>query len=111
MNGFVGEQYALPEAVDLLRQVRRKPHDGELVTLSGCDPLNLVGIITPDDKVAAYSGNRVLYRDGVPIATLESGEVRFLVGLDPASQWAAKNALVRRRLSPPELRSYLTKPA
>jgi len=47
VNGFVGEQYALPEAVELLRSVRRAPHDGELVTVSACDPLNLVGSIVP----------------------------------------------------------------
>jgi ATP-dependent Lhr-like helicase len=111
VTGFSGEQFALTEAVGMLRAMRRAPTENSLVSVSAADPLNLVGIITPGDKVAAYSGNRVLYRDGVPIATLESGEVRFLVELDPASRWAAKNALVRRRVATPELRSYLTKPA
>ena len=111
VTGFSGEQFALTEAVGMLRAMRRAPTENSLVSVSAADPLNLIGIITPDEKVAAYSGNRVLYRDGVPIATLESGEVRFLVELDPASQWAAKNALVRRKVAAPELRSYLTKPA
>ena len=111
VSGFSGEQFALTEAVGMLRAMRRAPSESRLVSLSAADPLNLVGIITPGDKVPAYSGNRVLYRDGIPIATLESGEVRFLVTLDPTSQWAAKNALVRRRVSSPELRSYLTRPA
>ncbi|HYV04898.1 MAG TPA: ATP-dependent DNA helicase, partial [Blastocatellia bacterium] len=111
VTGFSGEQFALTEAVGMLRAMRRAPTENSLVSVSAADPLNLIGIITPDEKVAAYSGNRVLYRDGVPIATLESGEVRFLVELDPATQWAAKNALVRRRVAAPELRSYLTKPA
>jgi ATP-dependent Lhr-like helicase len=109
--GFSGEQFALTEAVGMLRAIRRTASEHRLISVSAADPLNLVGIITQGDKLAAYSGNRVLYRDGVPIATLESGEVRFVVELDPGSQWAAKNALVRRRPAAPELRSYLTKPA
>ena len=111
VTGFSGEQFALTEAVGMLRAMRRAPTENSLVSVSAADPLNLVGIITPGDKVAAYTGNRVLYRDGVPIATLESGEVRFLVELDPASQWAAKNALVRRSVASSALRSYLTRPA
>jgi ATP-dependent Lhr-like helicase len=69
VNGFVGEQYALPEAVDLLRQVRRQPHDGELVRLSGCDPLNLVGIVLPGPRIPALQGNEVCYRDGMLVST------------------------------------------
>ncbi|HSO75524.1 MAG TPA: ATP-dependent DNA helicase, partial [Blastocatellia bacterium] len=109
--GFSGEQFALTEAVGMLRAIRRTASEHRLISVSAADPLNLVGIITQGDKVGAYSGNRVLYRDGVPIATLASGEVRFVVELDPASQWAARNALVRRRVASSELRSYLTKPA
>jgi ATP-dependent Lhr-like helicase len=72
--------------------------------------LNLVGIITPGERVSAFAANRILYRDGVPIATLESGTVRYLVEMDSASEWKAKNALVRRAIAPP-LRSYLSRPA
>jgi len=67
VNGFVGEQYALPEAVDLLRQVRRQPHDGELVRLSGCDPLNLVGIVLPGPRIPALQSNSLSLRDGMLI--------------------------------------------
>ena len=111
VTGFSGEQFALIEAVGMLRAIRRASTESSLISVSAADPLNLIGIVTPGDKVPAYSSNRVLYRDGVPIATLESGDVRFLVELDPASQWAAKNALVRRSVASPELRSYLTRPA
>jgi ATP-dependent Lhr-like helicase len=111
VTGFSGEQFALPEAVGMMRAIRRTPSESSLISMSAADPLNLVGILTPGDKLPAYSGNRVLYRDGVPIATLESGEVRFVVELDPASRWQAKNALVRRAVSSPALRSYLTRPA
>jgi ATP-dependent helicase Lhr and Lhr-like helicase len=70
--GFVGEQFALPEALEALRAVRREAKAGEVVRLSACDPLNLVGVVTPGARVAAYLGNRVVYRDGVPV--LEEGE-------------------------------------
>ncbi|MBV9747196.1 MAG: DEAD/DEAH box helicase, partial [Acetobacteraceae bacterium] len=64
--GLSGELYALPEAVGLLRETRRQPHAGEYVSLSGADPLNLAGILTPGPKLAALTGNRVLFRDGIP---------------------------------------------
>jgi ATP-dependent Lhr-like helicase len=98
--GFSGEQYALPEAVGLLREVRRKPHDGAWISLSGADPLNLAGILTPSPKLPALTGNRVLYRDGIPIALLSAGEVHFIEQLEPKQQWEAKNALLRRQVPP-----------
>jgi len=64
VNGFVGEQYALPEAVELLRSVRRAPRDGELVTLSACDPLNLVGTIIPGERIATQRGRSLRLLDG-----------------------------------------------
>jgi ATP-dependent Lhr-like helicase len=69
--GLVGEQFALPEAVDGLRAVNRREPTGEVVRLSACDPLNLVGIITPGSRVPAVLGNEVLYRDGVPVESAE----------------------------------------
>src|SRR5262249_50363007 len=59
--GFSGEQFALPDAVAMLRKVRREQHDGEWVSLSGADPLNLIGIITPGPRLPALTGNRLLY--------------------------------------------------
>jgi ATP-dependent helicase Lhr and Lhr-like helicase len=93
--GFSGEQFALPEAVALLRELRRQPASGALVSLSGADPLNFVGILTPGPKLPALTGNRLLYRDGLPIALLAGGEVQFLETLDPASEWEAHKALLR----------------
>src|SRR4029077_4976346 len=93
--GFSGEQFALPEAVGLLREVRRKPGTGAILSLSGADPLSLAGILTPGPKLAALTGNRLLYRDGLPIALLDGGEVQFLETLDTATQWEARRALVR----------------
>ena len=93
--GFAGEQFALPEAVGLLRETRRKPSSGALVSLSGADPLNLIGILTPGARLAALTGNRVLYRDGLPIALYAGGEAQFLETLPAAEEWAARKALLR----------------
>jgi ATP-dependent Lhr-like helicase len=96
--GFSGEQYATPEAVSLLRDIRRRPHDGQFIALSAADPLNLIGVITPEARVPALTGNRVLYKDGLPIAAYVGGEVRFLTQLDPAAQWEVQNAILRRHV-------------
>jgi ATP-dependent Lhr-like helicase len=93
--GFSGEQFALPDAVGMLREARRKPTAGEWLSISGADPLNLAGILTPGPKLAALTGNRLLYRDGLPLALLAGGEVKFLADLDPATQWEARKALLR----------------
>jgi ATP-dependent helicase Lhr and Lhr-like helicase len=73
VTGFVGEQYALPEAVESLRQTRRRERTGEIVRLAAVDPLNLVGVLTPGPRVPAQRGNIVAYRDGLPIPP---GEMR-----------------------------------
>ncbi len=98
--GFSGEQYAAPEAIALLREARRRPAEGQLLSLSGADPLNLVGILTPGARLPSLSGNRVLYRDGVPLAILAGGEVSFLATLPGAEEWEARNALLRRQVPP-----------
>ena len=94
--GLSGEQYALPEAVGALREIRRKAPGDQHVSLSAVDPLNLTGLLTAGPRVPALTANRVLYRDGLPVATLISGEVRFLVEMDTAACWQAQNALIRR---------------
>ncbi|MYM67873.1 DEAD/DEAH box helicase [Pseudoduganella sp. FT55W] len=71
--GLSGEQFALPEAIPLLRDMRRRPHDGSYVCISAIDPLNLCGTLLPGDKVPALAGNRVLFRDGLPVATQVAG--------------------------------------
>jgi len=65
VQATVGEQFALPEALDALRAIRREPRKGDVVRLSACDPLNLVGVVTPGARVAAHLGNYVSFRDGV----------------------------------------------
>jgi ATP-dependent Lhr-like helicase len=93
--GFSGEQYALPDAIGLLREVRRRPLSDAYVSLSGADPLNLVGILTPGAKLAAVTANRLLYCDGLPVASLAGGDVQFLTSLDAAAQWQARKMLLR----------------
>jgi ATP-dependent Lhr-like helicase len=93
--GVTGEQFALPEAVGALRELRRKPATGALISVSGADPLNLVGVLTPGPRLPALTRNRLLYRDGIPIAILSGGDVEFLEKLDPGSEWEARNALLR----------------
>src|SRR6266700_3688775 len=106
VGGFSGEQFALPEAVQLLRSIRRAQGEELLISISAADPLNLVGIITPGSRLSTSASNSVLYRDGVPIAVLEAKEIRFLVEMNTADQWRARNALLRRHV-PPKVRTYL----
>jgi ATP-dependent Lhr-like helicase len=108
--GISGEQFALPEAVGMLRAIRREGAQDSMISISAADPLNLAGIIIPGNRITAHTSNRVLYHDGAPIAALESGETHFLVELSRATEWKAKAALVRKATRP-ELRSYLQRPA
>jgi ATP-dependent Lhr-like helicase len=83
--GFVGEQFALPEAVELLRRVKNTEPTGQLVAVSACDPLNVVGILTPGERVPAILGNRVVFRDGVPLVSLEGGNLTHRASVDEAT--------------------------
>jgi ATP-dependent Lhr-like helicase len=78
VGGVSGEQFALPEAIGLLRSIRKSLPNGELITLSAADPLNLQGVLTPGARIPAFTANRILFRDGLPIAALESREIRTL---------------------------------
>ncbi|MDR3748315.1 MAG: DEAD/DEAH box helicase [Acidobacteriota bacterium] len=71
VNGFLGEQFALPEAVESVRAMRNLAASGEMVTVSAADPLNLVGFIVPGERVPAISGKYVTFRDGVAVAAAE----------------------------------------
>ncbi|HYX68029.1 MAG TPA: DEAD/DEAH box helicase, partial [Terriglobales bacterium] len=75
VSGFLGEQFALPVAVDSVRNMRTVPPNGELITVSAADPLNLVGILVPGERVPAISGNMVSYRDGVAVPEADVGQV------------------------------------
>jgi ATP-dependent Lhr-like helicase len=103
VNGVSGEQFALPEAVGLLRSVRKEKAKGELIALSAVDPLNLS--LAPGRKVTAVRGNRILYRDGTPIAALEGGELLRLERDGDTGENQIEQALKVGRL-PGALRPY-----
>ncbi|MCP3712109.1 DEAD/DEAH box helicase [Paraburkholderia sp. CNPSo 3274] len=100
VTGISGEQFALPEAVALLRDVRRRAaaqgEGGALVCMSAADPLNLVGTLLPGEKVPALAGNRIVFRDGMPAATLVAGRFGFLGDFDESMR-----AELRARLAKP----------
>jgi ATP-dependent helicase Lhr and Lhr-like helicase len=104
VGGVSGEQFALPEAIGLLRSLRKTSSIGQSITLSAADPLNLQGILTPGPRIAAFTANRILFCRGLPVAALESGEIRTLSdGEVPDLQ--IENALRVGRLRP-SLRPY-----
>jgi len=80
VSGFLGEQFALPVAVESLRAQRNAPALGEVVSVSAADPLNLVGIVVPGERVAANSGRLVAFRDGVAVSPSERPGVVALAG-------------------------------
>jgi ATP-dependent Lhr-like helicase len=96
--GIAGEQYALPDAVAALRAIRKRAPNEQLISLSAADPLNLVGTLLPGNRVPALTGNRILLRDGVPVATYIGGETQFLTAFTPQHEWEARNALLHKRM-------------
>ncbi len=84
VGGIGGEQFALPEAIGLLRSIRKTSPNGELIALSAADPLNLQGVLTPGPRIAALTANRVLFSNGLPVAALEAGNVRKLATANPS---------------------------
>jgi ATP-dependent Lhr-like helicase len=106
--GFGGEQFAAPDAVGRLRALRKSHKLDELVVLSAADPLNLVGILTPEARVPAVHRNRILFRDGLPIAAAEGGQLRRLADSD-MDDGKLRTLLARRSLRHP-LRPHLRMP-
>ncbi len=107
VSGGYGEQFALPEALELLRGIRQQADDpAEPVILSAADPLNLQGILTTGPRIPALPGHRILYRGGLAIAVLQGEEVRFLEPVSPKEEWDLRLKL-QRQPAPPKLRAYL----
>ncbi len=88
--------------------MRRQPKKRALVSISASDPLNLTGVITPGHRLTSIFKNRILYRDGVPIAIKEGKQLQFLSDFGEDEKWEIQNALVQRKISP-KLRAYLGK--
>nr|MBP8908237.1 ATP-dependent DNA helicase [Pseudoxanthomonas sp.] len=98
ISGLSGEQFALPEAIGLLRKARSMPDDGTVACISASDPLNLSGTVVAGDKVPRIAGARLAFCDGMPVAALVAGELRPMAGmeaLDPDRQAAVRRALLR----------------
>ena len=93
VSGFIGEQFALPEAIELLRKTKNAEPDGRFIALSACDPLNLAGIISPGHRVPSVVRNRLVVRDGLPIASMENGSIVELAKVGPEIMDQAKITL------------------
>ncbi|HEY7284188.1 MAG TPA: DEAD/DEAH box helicase [Vicinamibacterales bacterium] len=96
--GMSGEQFAAPEAVERLREVRRTPASGQLISVAGVDPLNLAGIVTSGERVRAQASHRLAYLDGVPLAALEGDYLRPLAEIPAHVQPQVATALAGRSL-------------
>jgi ATP-dependent helicase Lhr and Lhr-like helicase len=96
VQGFAGEQFALPKALSLLNESCKQEKTDELTVLNTADPLNLTGIITPGNRVASVSGQRLAYRDGLPVAYGARGNINFLQIFDDDYQWQLRCALLSK---------------
>ncbi len=98
VTGMSGEQFALPDAVERLREVRRMAPDGALLAISAADPLNLTGIVTAGERIRTAGRNRIVYRDGAPLAVVEGGFMRELAPIDAGIAADVSRALKARRI-------------
>ena len=106
VTGMSGEQFALPDAIERMREIRRSPAAGTLIVVSAADPLNLAGIVTAGDRVRAIATSRIVYRDGVPLAAMEGDYVRPLAEIPAAIAGDVASALAGRRV-PPIVSGYI----
>jgi len=83
VSGFTGEQFALPLAVESVREVRNLPASGELITISAADPLNLVGIILPGERIPAIAPRSITFRDGVHVSGTDSIAIPMIPNEEP----------------------------
>jgi ATP-dependent Lhr-like helicase len=105
VNGVSGEQFAMPEAIGLLRSLRKTEPTDEVIVINAADPLNLFGILTSGPRIPAITANRILWQGGRPLAALVGGDIQPLdAAVDVESAWL-RQALVVGTLAP-ELRPY-----
>ena len=95
VQGFSGEQFALPEAVNLMRKLRNNQNEVQLIAIGSADPLNLTGIITPGKRIGAQPGHRILYRNGKPIAINQGGEISIDTGVPGSDHGWVRGLLTR----------------
>ncbi|MGA0587613.1 DEAD/DEAH box helicase [Dyella sp. KRB-257] len=91
VEGLVGEQFALPEAIPALRAVPKRPLNSQHVIVNGCDPLNLVGTTLAGDRLPAVASTRILFEDGIAVAARVAGKLQWLVegDADQQQRWRA----------------------
>jgi ATP-dependent Lhr-like helicase len=120
VSGVWGEQFALPNAIPLLRAQQKQSQapdtgldsDAGLVTISAADPLNLTGVITPGERIASRNSERILYRNGAPVAVYDGDELRWLqrTKQDGAAPAEISRMIERmRRVVPPKMRAFYGK--
>jgi len=109
VTGMSGEQFALGDGIERLREVRRSPADGRLHVISAADPLNLAGIVTTGERVRAIAASRIVYRDGVPIAAMEGDYVRPLIAAADVAPALASDvaSLLAGRPMPPVISGFV----
>ena len=106
VDGFSGEQFALPEALGLLRQPAETSGKSLFTIISACDPLNLGGLIVPGVKTPSVAGNRILLENGLPVARVLADELEEFSGIsEQASREARQRLLVVRHWPNPVLRT------
>ncbi|MFT4583809.1 MAG: ATP-dependent Lhr-like helicase [Gammaproteobacteria bacterium] len=94
--GFSGEQFGLPDAVDALRRMNKSPNNNEIVVISGTDPLNLAGVITPGLRIPATTKNQIAYLDGEPVAVRIGQDFRMLKECTNGVELRVRTALIRQ---------------
>ena len=97
VEGCSGEQFARPEAIALLRKQKNEGRELPPVVISATDPLNLVGSVLPGERIPALHTNRILFKNGLPVAKQLNGVTTCLTDVDPAIRWEIDNLLARRR--------------
>jgi ATP-dependent Lhr-like helicase len=105
VTGVSGEQFALPDAVERIREIRRSGPDDRLIVVSGADPLNLTGIITAGDRIRSSTGTRIVYRNGVVVTAMEGDMLRTFAPLAPDD--AARAAAAAAGRSVPVISGYV----
>ena len=99
VSGVSGQQFALPTAVERLREIRRAGADNRVLAIQAIDPLNFTGVLTSGERVRAVNGSRIAFRDGIPVAALEGDYLRPLRPLDTDEGAEITAVLVGRRLA------------
>ena len=97
VEGCSGEQFARAEAIALLRKQKNETTELPPVVISATDPLNLIGSLLPGERIPAVHTNRILFKNGLPVAKQLNGVTTCLTDVDPASRWEIDNLLTRRR--------------